>query len=151
MNIDIEIEINRIAQSLVPLDDAKKWFLGHSETGQIEILQILLRFLVQAHPIENEIAEAIVHSDLKPTFTPCVILINSNKYSSNNSTAINMALEKLLSLKGKDTLRSFLLMICLLSISDKRRRDEESDCDHWWHQDLSNENVIAEIRKKYSN
>ena len=56
---------------------------------------------------------------------------------------------KMETLKGNDGKDASLLFLLLFKIADKRRCFTDEQCYHWWHQDLSNESVIAQIKKDY--
>lgn len=59
---------------------------------------------------------------------------------------------KLLETKGKELLQSFHLVIeCFILAEEKKRvkcQTSEEPCNHWWHQDLSNSEVISQIIKR---
>jgi hypothetical protein len=123
------IILNQIAQSIIDIETGEKWFSAFDANDQKDILGKLMYCVYQSHPKEIERKYAVLESGLRPTFTPCVLLVQ--KYN------IQCQLKQICSLPNEENKKSFRLLITLLSISDKRRRLECGDsCNHWWHQDL---------------
>jgi hypothetical protein len=124
---NLDIKINKIAQKIIPMGEGLAWFQNQmlKDTGS-EILQQLSIFIQQAHPTSEEIDNAIEFSELRPTFTPCVLV---------KSKAMKEALSKIVNLPKDEQLKSFKLLIALLSIADERRRNTECKlgCSHEWH------------------
>ncbi|NRA69270.1 MAG: hypothetical protein HRU19_32670, partial [Pseudobacteriovorax sp.] len=61
---------------------------------------------------------------------------------------ITMAMEKICTLPENEREKSFKLLVSLLGVSDGRRRSEEVYCNHWWHRDLSDDEVVRDILNK---
>jgi len=49
--------------------------------------------------------------------------------------------------------QAFMLIIECFVVADKRKKttDCANGCEHWWHQDLSDDQIIKSVRYKYSN
>lgn len=121
-----ELQINKIAQGLVELQDGIDWFESSDLQSQKEINRSLGYFLLQAHPTRNEIDEGIASSGLKSTYTPCVLMAKK---------PLKDALYKILNLPENEWQKTFILMITIFSIADKRRRETNcsNGCAHEWH------------------
>ena len=138
MHGKIEIIINQIAQSIVDIDAGESWFASFDANDQKDILRKLMYCVYQSHPRDIERKYAVMESGLRPTYTPCVQLLQKCN--------IQCQLQKICSLPNEENLKSFRLLITLLTIADKRRRDEDCKlgCSHWWHQDLSQYKLIGD-------
>jgi uncharacterized membrane protein YebE (DUF533 family) len=81
----------------------------------------------QSHPIKEEVDLAIESANLKSTFTPCILL--------KNAETPEQSFDKLISLPDNEQEKSFLLMLSLFAIADKRRRETVclNECTHEWH------------------
>jgi hypothetical protein len=122
-----ELQLNRIAQGLVPEELGLRWFGGLAAAERVAVLQDLAYITHQSHPKLEEVPLAIVRSGLKPTFTPCVMLQNADRPTS--------ALSRIASLPEPEHAKSFRLLLALFSIADARRRDTQckDGCTHEWH------------------
>ena len=87
-NLEVAIQINKIAQKTVELKVGLDWFFEHSTRAQYEILMLMVFFIRNAHPTFDELDKAIGESGLKRSYTPCVILLAYKKYGSNTDLAI---------------------------------------------------------------
>jgi hypothetical protein len=57
-----------------------------------------------------------------------------------------VAMRTIVGLPEAERHKSFILLLSLLAVADERRRSKRRDSDrHWWHRDLSDERVIAEL------
>jgi hypothetical protein len=121
--------LNCIAQGARPIEDGKDWFQDLSPEKQLEVLREISVYIQQAGAREADVPEAIEKAKIKKTFTPCVILQNGR---------LKMQLSKVLNLPTAEYTKAFLLLLSLLSIADKRRRNNQckDGCSHWWHQPL---------------
>ncbi len=131
--------LNQYAQDILKIDDGKAWFNSLSPKEQHELLRELSNLIIQAGVKDSDVNVAIKKSGLKPTYTPCVLLQKGN---------LKCQLAKTLSLPIAEYAKTFSLFINLLSIADKRRRETrcKNECSHWWHKDLSNEEVVNLIK-----
>ncbi len=121
-----DLQINKIAQGFVKLQDGIDWFNAFDVKSKKGILQSISYFLSQAHPTRNEVDDGIKLSGLKPSYTPCVLLAKK---------PFNDAMKIIGSLPENEWEKSFILWISILSIADKRRRETDclNGCTHEWH------------------
>ncbi|TQF42634.1 hypothetical protein UNPF46_04640 [Bradyrhizobium sp. UNPF46] len=140
MNIDEEILLNQLAQGIVSDREGEVWFQAHSLDEKRRVLRGLNVVILQASPREEDAATAISKAQLKTTLTPCVIVKRPN---------LKVQLAKLATLPEPELTQSFRLLIKLLAVADKRRREEKPlDLEnHWWHRDLADPNVVNEIKR----
>jgi len=122
----IELQINKIAQGSIILEDGVEWFNACDLKSKKEILQSLSYFLIQSHPTRNEIEAGIKLSGLKSTYTPCALM---------NQKPVISAINKIRNLPENEWEKSFTLWVTILGISDKRRRETDcvNGCSHEWH------------------
>lgn len=142
MNLADQIAINQIQQELISQQDAKNWFLSFPTKTQQEILQRLSYMALQAGARETDVSLAIAQSKLRPTYTPCVLLSKGR---------LKEQMAKLLKLPASEFIKAFFLLISLLAIADARRYSKycQDGCSHWWHRDLSDRQVLDEIRHEF--
>ena len=121
-----ELQLNRIAQGLIPASEGIAWFEGLGSDEQQAVLRLLVLITVQAHPLKSEVEPAISQAKLKPTFTPCVMVskaeIPERGFNFGN-------------LPPHEWTKTFRLLIALFSIADRRRRETtcRNGCSHAWH------------------
>lgn len=138
MDIDDKILINQFAQGIVLIDSVKERFSEmKTENKRSFMKNLLYYFILQSKVIEEDIDNAIKASNLKQTYTPCV-MIKKGVSTSN--------LERLIALPENELEKVFVLLLYLFKIAYKRRYDLEKDSWKWWYWDLSDENKIKEIR-----
>lgn len=122
-----EININRAAQGFITNDEIVKWFKFLSPESKKEALSNLVYCATQAHPTKEEVELAISSSKLKPAFTPCVILKSVN--------IPEKSFHRIISLPEDEQEKSFILLLSLFALADKRRRETHciNGCSHEWH------------------
>jgi len=133
------IWLNQVAQGIESLEAGVEWF-GDLEAGrQREVMQRLAEAVNQALPLAHELPDAARTAGIEPTHTPYVMLSRG---------PIRLQLTRMADLPLIDRMRAFRLLVALLGISDARRRSTRcpDGCTHWWHRDLSDEAILAEIR-----
>jgi len=142
MNIDHAIFINQMAQGVVKTGDGERWFSAFDLESKRGILREVNAMILQAHPTPEDVVSTVVESGLKETLTPCVLLSKPN---------IKVQLAKLANLPEPELTNVLKLLVRLLGIADKRRRETKpvDTVNHWWHRDLGNPQVVAEIREHY--
>jgi hypothetical protein len=125
--------INSITQGVQSIEDGKNWFKDLLPEKQFEILREISAYIQQAGARETDVPEAIEKAQVKETYTPCALLKNGR---------LKMQLVKVLNLPSAEYLKSFSILISLLSIADTRRRNNQckDGCSHWWHQPLTKPN-----------
>lgn len=120
--------LNQIAQGI---HDIEYVFELLKESPHPDLFwQALYTMVVQSHPTREEAVQAIEETGLKPTFTPCVLLVKDNTPEKN--------VGKICSLPEYEHRKALILLMKVFQIADKRRRETEckEGCSHWWHQDL---------------
>ncbi|MFO7936636.1 MAG: DUF5958 family protein [Kiritimatiellia bacterium] len=139
MKREIEVFINQVAQGLEPMEEAVEWFNGLDRGDQRQTLRDVNYMALQAHPSTEVVNECIEMSGLKPSYTPCVLMLKSNNLAEQTAKIIN--------LPENEFEKAFRLLLSLLSIADRNRRQTEcaNGCSHWWHRDLSDAGVVSEV------
>jgi len=122
-----ELQLNRIAQGLVSVPEGIAWFEALAPDEQQSVLRILAYITSQSHPLSAEVEVAIGQALLKPTLTPCVMVLKAPLPETG--------CQKLPALPSDEWVKSFRLMIALFSLADRRRRETScrSGCTHEWH------------------
>jgi len=146
MTIELEMYLNQIAQEVVPTDEALQWFNDLKDSEQLDMFQILLFIILQAGALADDADRAVTKSGLRPTFTPCVLLYKVQREQPFSQSALQQVLLKIVNLPANEKEKSFRLLIALFQVADARRRERCFEPErHWWHRDLSDKNVVAEI------
>ncbi|QDT26447.1 hypothetical protein Enr10x_17510 [Gimesia panareensis] len=139
--LDNEIKLNQIRQGVIVDAEGEAWFAGLEAAEQKSVLYQLNYICMQAGPTPADVLPAIEHAGLKPTFTPCVMLQHGK---------LREASSRALQLPSAEYLKLFRLLMALFKIADQRRRELcGTHCRHWWHQDLSNEEILLSIREQH--
>jgi hypothetical protein len=110
---DIEITVNKIAQKILPIEEGMEWFTSASDKSKSEIMRTFDLCIFHSHPIVEDIENGIVKSDLKETYSPCVLM---------RKKPFNEVRQKILNMSGLDQVRSFSLLITVFGVADERRR-----------------------------
>lgn len=139
MNIDHEIFLNQLAQGIQSLHSGKAWFSGFSVEERLDLLRLLSHMALQAGAREEDVPPAIERSQLRRSYAPCVLLLKGG---------LRGQIAKVLALPSEEYEKAFVLLLALLTIADTRRRESRcaGGCLHWWHQDLSKEQVVNALR-----
>lgn len=121
-----ELQLNKIAQGFLSLKDGIDWFDASDLNTKKDILQSLSIILTQSHPTVDEVENGISRSELKRTYTPCVLLAEK---------PFGEAVARTINLPDNEWRKAFIFWIKILSIADKRRRETEciDGCTHGWH------------------
>lgn len=140
LNVDEEILLNQLAQGVASDSEGDAWFNARSKDDKRRLLRGLSNFILQAGPKPDDVAGAIAELRLKRTLTPCVLIAMPN---------LKIQLAKLSTLPEFELPRVFRLLIKLLAAADNRRRRERplDLVNHWWHRDLSDPEVVNEIKR----
>ena len=123
---ETEIKINKIAQGVISFDEGKAWFENSNRKDQQHILYNLNLFLQQVHPKPDEVLNGIHLSQLKKTYTPCVLI---------SKKPFKEALNKILMLPQHEWKKAYILLMSVFIVADQRRRDTQckNGCTHDWH------------------
>lgn len=142
MKIREEILINQYGQFLVDKNEVLIYFDGLTEVQKLQYLLGLVELILQSKPCDCDIKVAIENSQLRPTYTPCILLAHGGiKYHN---------LKKIVDLPSSEQLKTLVLFLNLFRVSYRRRFEEESNkCDKWWYSDLSDERNVDLILKQF--
>jgi hypothetical protein len=145
MKLNKDIFLNQLAQTVKSIDEGENWFEDLKQKEQFEVLAKIVFFILQIGVNENDLEKSICSSGLKPTYTPCQILIRV----SEHEFTIALALSKIINLREDERKKSFRLLIALFSQVLQRQLKESFQPErYWWHRDLSDVNTVREILKE---
>jgi len=118
--------INRLAQGIIPISQGLSWFSGLGEEERSKVMSDLNLCIHQSHPTKIDIEIGIKNSELKDTYSPCVLI---------RKKPFNLVRQKVLNFTDLDQERAFELFIHVFSVADTRRRIEicKGVCTHDWH------------------
>ena len=120
------VRLNGLAQGLRPLGQGVEWFEGLPVEGQFEVLRDLAGFCIQAGATVEDGPESVCLAGIRPTHTPAVLISRGQ---------LREQLEKIINLPQGERVRAFQLLVALLGVADKRRRELfcAGGCTHAWH------------------
>lgn len=143
-SIQEEVILNQYAQGIKYASELLEWYNSFDIDKKRSILIEIWSLANQAGVIEKDVENARITVGLKATHTP-VRMLYSEKLPFKNRGY------KLADLKGKEQVQAFLLILNCFAIAEQRRKSkcdaDKENCNHWWHQDLSNPQLIQEILK----
>ncbi|WPO84290.1 DUF5958 family protein [Chryseobacterium sp. JJR-5R] len=141
LNTIDQIFINKYGQGLISIEPFKVLFTDFKIDKKREYLNGIMYLILQSKPNNDDIDIAIIESNLKPSYTPCVLLKKGiTKYQ----------LEKIIMLIEKELDKVLLLFMNLFKIAYFRRFiEEKNDSNKWWYWDLSLPNIESKILKNY--
>lgn len=146
MSLQLDIYLNQVVQGVISLAAGEQWFSQLPDGAQVEALERLAYFALQAGAVGADVDSAVVRSGLKTGYTPCRVLAAQTKNNPKASSALRVALSKVIALPTNERSKSFLLLIALFCVADQRRRERNFDpVHHWWHRDLSDAQIVADI------
>jgi hypothetical protein len=145
MQIRTDIYLNQLALGIEPMEEGFAWFQQLSAEDKRGVLRRLVYFIAQSGAVGSDAMPAIELSKLKPTLTPCRILVAASASDALGSGAIRSAASKLAALPDSEVEKSFSLLLALLGISGTRQRNLRHDETKWWHSDLSDPKVIEQL------
>ncbi len=124
----------------------EQWFSQLPNEAQVATLERLAYFALQAGAVGADVGAAVARSGLKTGYTPCQVLSAHTKDNQQATAALRVALSKVIALPANERSKSFPLLIALFWVSDQRRRERNFDpVHHWWHRNLSDDRVVADI------
>ena len=143
MTINEILQINKFGQNLVNIENIILPFIDFSLSKKREYMEDIVSLILQSKP-ENEDANiAIVESGLKPSFTPCVLLVKNG--------VKEFGLLKIVQLPESELIKSLILVLTLFKIAYKRRFAlERNDPGKWWYWDLSDKENLIKIIQEYN-
>src|ERR1035437_4745850 len=137
--IEDEILINKYGQGLLSNELLINKFSSFDLDSKNTFLNKIIYLIMQSKAKDEDINPAISESNLKSTYTPCVIL---------RMGVANSNLLKIISLPENELNKAFILLLNLFKIAYQRRFKEEKDNPNkWWYWDLSDEKNIQKIIK----
>ncbi|MHA6765027.1 DUF5958 family protein [Streptacidiphilus sp. PAMC 29251] len=121
------VGLNRLAQGLRPLGSGVEWFEDLGADEQLEVLRYLREFCIQARATAEDGPESVRLAGIRPTHTPAVLLERGQ---------LHVQLTKIVNLPQNERVKAFRLLVALLGVADKRRRERfcADGCTHAWHQ-----------------
>lgn len=138
MNIEQVILLNKYGQNVVDIEDLILLFDSLNLDDQKEYLNNLLFFILQSRVQDEDIEPAIENSKLRRTFTPCVIIKKGVKTHN---------LKRLIDLPDNELNKSLILLLNLFKIAYLKRFEiGKGNKYKWWYWDLSNEEIVEEIK-----
>lgn len=142
ISIEDQIWINKVAQGFEQMENAIVWFSDLPEQAKLDVLRYLSYLVIQAGANQEDVTEAVHRAQLKNTLTPCVLLLTG---------VLKIQISKALQLPASEYRHVFLLLLSIFSVADDRRRREKckNSCNHWWHQDLQQNEVVNEIKRQF--
>ena len=122
-----ELILNKISQDKISFDIGLSWFDNLDLSIQKEIIRKLITFIQQSHPDKESIDLGLELAPIKKTMTPVVILKTLDH--------LNVALNKIVDLPDSEIQKSFITLISVFKVADKRRREIwcKNGCSHEWH------------------
>ncbi len=141
MKLNEEIAVNQWGQGLKDINYFIDFFSELELQEKRQYLTDLSHFILQSKPKEDDIDEAINLSDLKKTYTVCILIkLNGLKLFS---------FEKIINLPENELQKSLKLFLYLFRVSYFRRYEQEKHNTHkWWYWDLSDDKNIDIIMGK---
>ncbi|MER7108836.1 DUF5958 family protein [Streptomyces sp. NPDC000229] len=121
------VMLNELAQGLRPIGQGVDWFEALTTEGQFEVLRDLGGHCIQARATEEDGPESVRLAGIRPTHTPAVLITRGQLAGQ---------LTKIINLPQDERVKAFRLLVALLGVADKRRRERfcADGCTHAWHQ-----------------
>lgn len=142
MTTQQEIILNKWGQKLIQIEEIINVFTLFSLEEKRKYLTDLSHLILQSKPEINDKDEAIKTSNLKSTFTPCILL-------QKNGLKL-FSFEVIIELPENELVKSLKLFLSLFLIAYNRRFEvEKNDINKWWYWDLSDEKNIHVILEKF--
>jgi len=125
--VDVPYEmVNRFAQGMISENELLAWYDRLDTAGKRELFSALRAAVHQSHPRPHEVQQGIQRARLKPTFTPCVLLLRF---------PFGIAVAKILQLPEDEWRKSLRALAHIFALADERRRTTScvGECLHEWH------------------
>lgn len=137
MNIQEEIAINKYGQELIEINFFKTFFSNLDLQNKKDYLNNLVELISQSKPTDTDVENVINQSNLKTTFTPCVLL---------KKGVTNHNLIKMINLPETELNKTLILLLNLFKVAYQRRFIAEKDNPNkWWYWDLKDPLVEEKI------
>ena len=132
--------INQAAQGIVDGDAVAQSFAALSTERQCSLLRATGLAALAAGTKPDDVSLAASAAGVKEGI-PAFVLMGKG--------VPRLQMEKVLALPETEWSRTFRFLIALLGIADTRRRARcVGGCSHWWHQDLSDPNVVDALAQE---
>ncbi|KQX27628.1 hypothetical protein ASD97_39905 [Streptomyces sp. Root63] len=121
------VMLNELAQGLRPIGQGVEWFEALRGQDQFEVLRDLGGHCIQARATVEDGPESVRIAGIRPTHTPAVLITRGQLAGQ---------LTKIINLPQDERVKAFRLLVTLLGVADKRRRERfcADGCIHAWHQ-----------------
>lgn len=125
--MQLDLELNRLAQAADPLSGGKRWFASLDEADQRAAIRRLVGFALQAGMTLDDGAASVEGAGLKPTNNAARLI------TAGGSQRVSLA--KLGGLRSEELSGAFDLLLLAYAKADLRRRINvcRGSCTHWWH------------------
>lgn len=145
LTISEEIFINQFVQGIHNLENMNDWFQSYDLSNKRAIMLNLFNMVLQSHPTYDDIEHSALQLH-KIKSSSAIMLLDENK-------PFNKFGYRICDLPENELLNGFGILLLTLSKADNRRKKTEnsSECNHWWHKDLSNQRYLQEIIERYKN
>lgn len=138
MNFKAEYLINRYGQNMVSYNEVLSFFNHLDQDEQNAFFYLLLNLIVQSECTQEDVPLAIEENNLKPTYTPCVLLMKSVKIFN---------LKKIINLPDSEHQKVLLLLLGLFKQGYKRRFEQERNSPtKWWYWDFREPDKIKALK-----
>ncbi|WP_199119350.1 DUF5958 family protein [Pedobacter sp. ASV28] len=143
LKIKDTILINEYGQGITDISPILSLFKNFSIEEKRDYLEEIASLILQSKPNNNDIGTAIKESQLRVTYTPCVLL---RKGVENHN------LKKIITLPEAELEKVLMLLMSLFKIAYQRRFiEEKNNPGKWWYWDLSDKNNILKIESMIKN
>lgn len=149
-SILIDIALNQVSQQVLSKEEVIDWFNAQVYVDQRQILSELVFLTLQSGVIGEDVEKAIAWANLRPTLTPCVMMLTAAKLNPKGSSAISSQAYRLLDLPEAEMRKSFLLLLGLFCVGVNRHRTRAfNPTKYWWHRDLSDHHVVTKVIQEF--
>jgi len=138
MKIEIQILVNKFGQNLISINEILNYFQQLDIKEKPIFLLDISNLIIQMKVVDMDIDSAIFQANLKPSFTPCVMIKKGIK---------NNTFQEIIKLPQSEFDKILLLFLSLFKIGYQRNIKENTDPYKWWFYDLSNENITQRIKQ----
>jgi hypothetical protein len=142
LSIKEKLLLNQYVQGIYKSDVIIEWFNQFNESDKRDILKGVWIISTQARVTEEDILLATKNAGLKISHTPVRMLVSQKTVLRNRGF-------NLTKLRGKELNQAFNLILNCFALAEKRRKEKcdlnKEICNHWWHQDLSDPQIIKKI------
>lgn len=138
LKINDTIIINQYGQGIVDISPILSLFQTFDVEKKRDYLEEIASLILQSKPDENDIESAIKESQLKATYTPCVLLKKGVGHHN---------IKRIITLPDTELEKVLRLLLSLFRIAYSRRfQAEKNSPEKWWYWDLSDENNLHIIK-----